>query len=239
MKTEPAKTKDFKFKQFHICGGLSGMPVSTDGVLLGAWASFSDPEKILDIGTGTGLLALMCAQRFAKAEITALDIDDNAIAAASTNFNNSHWTDRLQLILQDVLEFEPSYKFDAIICNPPYFNTGEQSSVSQRAKARHTDTLNHKSLLARCHRLLTKEGRACFILPLFEGETFLSMASEANWNVAKVCRVRPNENKPTSRLLIELSKQTIATEETELSIRSQDGYSEKFTALTKAFYLKM
>lgn len=106
------------------------MPVSTDGVMLGAWANCPSQSKILDIGTGTGLLALMCAQRFPNAQITALDIEISAIEAAQKNFTQSPWSDRLCVRHTDVLQFESEQRFEHIICNPPYFNSGEQSKQS-------------------------------------------------------------------------------------------------------------
>ena len=181
MKSERFQTKGFKFKQFSIHGGESGMPVSTDGVMLGAWANCSPQSKILDIGTGTGLLALMCAQRFPAVEITALDIEISAIEAAQHNFTQSPWSDRLYIQHADVLQFEPTHHFEHIICNPPYFNSGEQSKQSQRATARHTDSLQHAALLKRCHELLTEEGTASFVLPIIEGERFIAMAQQQGW----------------------------------------------------------
>ena len=239
MKSERIQTKGFKFKQFSIHGGESGMPVSTDGVMLGAWANCTPQNKILDIGTGTGLLALMCAQRFPSAQITALDIEITAIEAAKQNFAQSPWSDRLSLHHSDVLQFEPEHRFERIICNPPYFNNGEQSKQSQRATARHTDTLQHSALLNRCHELLTEEGTANFVLPITEGEQFITMALQQGWHLSRLCRVQPSQKKPVHRLLFELAKQACDTQETYLIIHSSQGYSDDFIQLTREFYLKM
>ncbi|MEF1310186.1 tRNA1(Val) (adenine(37)-N6)-methyltransferase [Vibrio mytili] len=239
MKSDTFKTKSFKFKQFFIEGGESGMPVSTDGVMLGAWIQCSQEADILDIGTGTGLLALMCAQRFKHAQITALDIECSAIQAATKNVAQSPWSDRLTVLHSDVLHFTPSRLFQRIICNPPYFNSGEQSKQSQRATARHTDSLRHDQLLQCCFHLLEKDGTASFVLPVTEGMQFIDIALNQGWYLGRLCRVQPSERKPVHRLLIELTKQPNDTQETHMLIHSSSGYSDDFIRLTRAFYLKM
>ncbi len=239
MKNKKLKTKGFNFKQFCIEGGESGMPVSTDGVMLGAWIQSPNDAKILDIGTGTGLLALMCAQRFTEAEITAVDIELTAVAAAQKNMAQSPWSDRVSVHHTDILHFTPTHSFQRIICNPPYFNSGEQSKHSQRATARHTDTLGHNALLQRCYHLLDDEGRASFVLPITEGEQFIELALNQGWYLSRICRVQPSEKKPVHRLLFELSKRPCDLQTSHLIIRSNDGYSDDFIQLTREFYLKM
>lgn len=233
------KTKSFEFKQFKIDGGYSGMPVSTDGVLLGAWMDLTECVSLLDVGTGTGLLSLMCAQRKPTLSIEAIDIEKNAIAAANFNFLSSPWSDRITLHHNDVLKHQFAHKFDAIICNPPYFNSGEQAANSARALARHTDSLNHTHLLERCWSLLTPKGCASFVLPIVEGEQFIAIALSLGWSVKRCCSIKPTANKPVSRLLFELSKQSVATQYQNLTIHQATGYSSEFIDLTKDFYLKM
>lgn len=233
------KTKNFSFKQFSITGGYSGMPVSTDGVLLGAWMPLESISHLLDIGTGTGLLSLMCAQRSSIIKITAVEVDKHAIEAAKTNFKQSPWSQRIELIAGDVLSHCFEQKFDAIICNPPYFNSGEQSKSEQRATARHTDTLSHKQLLERCQNLLTESGYACFVLPIVEGEIFIELAEATGWHLKTRIDVKPTENKPVSRLLITLSKTPCTNQQQALQIHQDGGYSQDFIALTRDFYLKM
>ncbi|WP_372377854.1 tRNA1(Val) (adenine(37)-N6)-methyltransferase [Vibrio natriegens] len=239
MNNEKHKTKSFKFKQFFIEGGESGMPVSTDGVMLGAWVESPEEAEILDIGTGTGLLALMCAQRFSRAKITAVDIEATAIDAAQKNFTHSSWQERLSVFHADVLTFTPSQLFQRIICNPPYFNSGEQSKQSQRATARHTDSLRHDALLYRCYQLLEEDGKASFVLPVTEGEQFIELALQQGWYLSRLCRVQPSERKPVHRVLFELAKQPCDTKISHLIIHSSDGYSDDFVQLTREFYLKM
>lgn len=215
------------------------MPVSTDGVLLGAWADLTSARHILDIGTGTGLLALMCAQRFTDAVISAIDINQQAITAAAKNFAASPWHTRLTLLQGDILHYRPEHPIDAIICNPPYFTSGEQSSVSQRAQARHADSLDHALLLGRCHALLPEHGKACFILPKTEGEAFIELARQQALFLSACCAVRTTESKPVSRLLLEFRPKSAEVRHSELTIHGQNGYSDDFIALTRHFYLKM
>ncbi len=231
--------KYFAFKQFAIWDGKAGMPVSTDGVLLGAWADIDNKLNILDIGTGTGLLALMCAQRNPTAQITAMDIDANAISAAQANFNRSHWQPRLKLLQGDVLCLDIKQKFSAIICNPPYFTSGQTTDNQSRATARHHHSLPHQALLQRCQQLLTDTGCANFILPLEEGEQFIQQAQLIGFSLKRYCQVKTTANKSVQRLLIELSQQVVPCQYSELTIHAQQGYSAEFIALTQDFYLKM
>ncbi|KLN64210.1 tRNA1(Val) (adenine(37)-N6)-methyltransferase [Vibrio sp. VPAP30] len=233
------KTKDFDFKQFTIYGGYSGMPVSTDGVLLGAWVELSKSAHLLDIGTGTGLLSLMCAQRHSSLIIEAIDIDVHAIEAAQVNFSRSSWQKRLALHQGDILQYKFTRQFDRIICNPPYFNSGEQARNATRATARHTGTLTHKALLLRCKQLLTNKGKASFVLPKLEGEQFVQLAKTQDWHVSRLCQIKATERKEVSRLLIELTKFPTATVRESLTIHTDQGYSDTFIELTKDFYLKM
>ncbi|EGA67339.1 tRNA1(Val) (adenine(37)-N6)-methyltransferase [Vibrio brasiliensis] len=233
------KTKSFEFKQFKIEGGYSGMPVSTDGVMLGAWIDLAGYKSLLDIGTGTGLLALMCAQRSHLLNIEAIDIEQNAIEAAQANFDASAWSDRLTLHHADVLKHPFKHSFEAIICNPPYFNSGEQAANSSRAVARHTSTLEHSRLLKRCWSLLSDNGCASFVLPIVEGEQFIDIAKTQGWQLKRHCSIQPTPNKPVSRILFELSKQPVTTHFEQLTIHQDNGYSAEFIDLTKDFYLKM
>lgn len=239
MNNKIHKTKGFSFKQFSIEGGECGMPVSTDGVLLGAWCHLRNAAHILDIGTGTGLLALMCAQRQANATIWALDIEESAAVTAQINAANSPWAERIHIELGDINAVTYPVPFDVIVCNPPYFNSGEQSKTQQRATARHTDSLSHLALLTRCKALISAQGRASFILPVVEGEAFIQLAQQQGWSLSRLCRVKPTEQKAENRLLIELSLQACQTEYQQLTIRDTQGYSDDFIALTKDFYLKM
>lgn len=239
MNKKIKQTKGFCFKQFEIDGGQCGMPVSTDGVMLGAWAEVEHCMHLLDIGTGTGLLALMCAQRTQNTQIWGVDIDENAAITAQLNVANSPWAERIQIELGDINNISYPHQFDAIICNPPYFKTGAQSELQQRATARHTDSLNHLALLERCASLLTDDGKASFILPEVEGREFIALAREVGFCLSRLCEVKPTESKDVSRLLFELSKHHTECQHQQLTIHSKEGYSDAFIALTRDFYLKM
>lgn len=243
--------KGFTFKQFHIDDGGCGMPVSTDGVLLGAWAPLPRQGHIVDIGTGSGLLALMAAQRTAAfpCSISAIELDNDAAKAAAHNFTASPWADRLQCIPQDIVQWmisQPAHSADAIICNPPYFNSGRQADCQARATARHTDSLTHGTLLTVIRHLLTPTGTASIILPEYEGRQLLHSAAEYSLRCQRLCLVKSTGKKPVSRLLVALSPVKCnrpITEETDreeqLCIHENGQYSPDFIALTRDFYLKL
>ncbi len=215
------------------------MAVSTDGVMLGAWADLQDATNLLDIGTGTGLLALMAAQRNANAQITALDIDAQAIAAASDNISHSPWSGRITLQQCDATQAYFPPVFERIICNPPYFLSGVTAQRPERALARHCHHLSHDTLLANCAAWLTENGHASLILPVVEGQAFIVKAAQYGLFLRRLCQVKPTANKAANRLLFELAKAPQQCEETALIIRENGEYSAEFTALTKDFYLKM
>lgn len=231
--------KSFTFKQFHIEIGACGMPVSTDGILLGSWANIHNCGTLLDIGTGTGLLSLMCAQRNATTHVHAIELMPIAAEMARFNFSQSPWENRLTLIHQDVLTYQSESKYDAIICNPPYFNTGEQSLKGERSTARHTDSLPFEQLLQQCKTLISPRGRASFILPTIEGEQFIDIAKHHEFYLTKLTKIKTTEKKSPTRLLIEISLFPYNYQENTLTIHHKNGYSEDFIKLTKPFYLNM
>ncbi|MGO1297281.1 MAG: tRNA1(Val) (adenine(37)-N6)-methyltransferase [Vibrio sp.] len=232
--------KIFRFKKFTLkIPHQIGMPISTDGVLLGAWALSGSQSRILDIGTGSGLLAMMCAQRHSKANIEAIELEVNAYHTASCNFLQSPWSERLHSHHADILTWQSSSLFSGIICNPPYFNAGKSSENRSRAQARHTNSLPHESLLEQCRQLLMPSGTAAFILPTIEGEQFIQTAQENGWFMQRCCYVAMTEKKSASRILLELTLQPTKTVHETLVIRHNGQYTQAFTALTRDFYLKM
>lgn len=149
------KTLDvFQFKQFSVRHAKSGMKVGTDSVLLGAWADFVARNRILDVGAGTGILALMAAQRNADAMVDAVEIDAVAAEEALQNAENSAWGGRIKIFECDFLRFESGSKYDYIVSNPPFFDSGERAPDARRAMARHTDTLPFSEFFGRCKSLL-------------------------------------------------------------------------------------
>ena len=230
----------FFFKKFAISAFGCGMPVSTDGILLGSWAYQKNTGTILDIGSGTGLLSLMMAQRFEQAQITAIDIDAKAVLATSNNVADSAWKNRINVFHSDIVEWQKgAQKYDLIICNPPYFNHGEQAKDAHRATARHTDSLSHNALIRALKQLLNEHGSAHLILPTYEAEQFMLKAEMYQLYCARKLKVRTTAQKPVSRILFSLAHEKFECKQDDLTIHTEQNYSQDFIALTKDFYLKM
>jgi len=217
------------------------MKVGTDGTLLGAWATLDHPDgRILDIGTGTGLIALMMAQRFPQAQVTAIDIDEGAVGQASDNVRQSPFAERIQVCQADVNSFESAEKYDAIVCNPPYFNNALTCPDNQRTQARHTLSLSYRQLMVAAHRLLHHEGVFSVIIP---SDFFRQLESEAHlagFFLSRVYGVHTIEGKSVKRYLIELRKhpQKEVINEDVLIEESPNVRSEWYRELTKDFYIK-
>lgn len=234
----------FTFKQFHIDDLHCGMPVSTDGVILGAWAPLAQAKQILDIGAGSGLLSLMAAQR-SLGRITAVELEEKAAAACQYNMAHSPWADRLSIIHSDIQDFcqQPQYHnyFDHIICNPPYFEHGPQAKDSHRAMARHTDSLGFAPLLSVISQCLSSHGYASLILPSQSMPRFKASLALSKLHPVEQVQVKSVANKAANRVLLLLSKDKQKDyRESELTIRGIDGhYTNQMIELTKDFYLKL
>lgn len=242
--SENIKTKKpFQFKQFSVNQEDCTMKVGTDGVLLGAWADVSGAKKVLDIGTGTGVIALMMAQRLPEAEIHAVEISEEACAVAEQNFAESKWSDRLKSFNFPVQDFAKmtDHRYDLIVSNPPFFSGGTFSSNEDKNLMRHTVRLPNGDLLNAVRRLLNRSGRFVMILPYIEGLRFEEMARQYHFYVTKKTSVLPVEGKPVERLLLEFAYEEQALEEQSLIIETDTRhvYTEDYIALTKDFYLKM
>jgi len=218
------------------------MKVGTDGVLLGAWADVENTSNILDIGTGSGLIALMLAQR-SKANITAIDIDKNAVIQAKKNAENSQWANRMKVIESDLMEFSNStnQQFDLIVSNPPYFKNSLETPELARTIARHATTDFHNQIIISSLKLLSDNGKLCLILPISEGNECIRFAQSNGLNCSKKITVYPKFNSDAKRLLIELSKQETTCFESEITIESpvRHCYTNEFITLVKDFYLKL
>lgn len=231
----------FQFKQFTVFHDKCAMKVGADGVTLGAWADVSDTETILDVGCGSGLIALMLAQR-CDAEITAIDIDENCIIQTKENVDKSPWDNRINVIHTSFQDFADRFsgRFDLIVSNPPFFVNSLKNPSESRSNARHTDTLPHSDLLKNAKKILAEKGRFCLILPVTEGEEFIEMAIKEGLFIARKIFVFPNDKKPAKRLLIEFRREKFACETGKIKIEKSRGiYNEEYAELVKDFYLKL
>lgn len=233
--------KGFTFKQFHIDHSRCAMKVGTDGTLLGAWATLPANGRILDIGTGTGLIAIMAAQRTVEACITAIDIDPDCITQAQENATASPWSERINIVHTPLQEFATDEKFDVIVSNPPYFVDSFLSPNAARSTARHTDTLSFNELTQGVLRLLSREGHFALILPQPEMARFLT-AARGRLYVTRRCEVWSTPTSGVRRIMSELSiippAKPPQTEKLVIEDNGPQGYSEEYRALTRDFYLK-
>ncbi len=231
----------FRFKQFTVLQEQASFRVTTDSVLLGAWALIEDAGTILDIGTGTGLLALMAAQRSA-ARIIAIEPDRNSFVQAGLNFIASPWKERITLLNIPVQEFQPGTGtgFDAIITNPPYFLDSLLNPDKNKALTRHAVTLSQADLLDVAARLLNPGGSLHLVLPVTEAERFLSLTMTYGLFCTRRMLVKPTPALPPSRVLMTLGRKaaTCTEEELVIEIGGRHVYSDEYVSLTKDFYLK-
>jgi len=230
----------FKFKQFAVRHAKSAMKVGTDGVLLGAWADATDCQTILDIGSGTGLIALMLAQRNDKAQIDAVEPDKDAFVEMQENFGASPWAGRLTAIEGRIQELNLSKKYDLIVSNPPFFISGTKSPDQQRHSVRHNHNLSHDELIKFTAELIGENGKACFILPMQEGVDFIAKASKLRLHLTKQTDFISREGKTCERLLLEFQKRPKkAVNNTLIHYAHSNEWSENYKALTRDFYLKL
>ena len=230
----------FTFKQFTIRHDRCAMKVGTDGVLLGAWTNVNHSRRILDIGTGTGLIALMLAQRCPQAYITAIDIDAEAVSQAQENVKSSPWADRVEVIRQDICHYPTEQRFDTIVSNPPYFIDSLKCPDDQRNTARHNDTLDAERLLSSVTRLLSADGRFSIILPAEQTDMLIQTARIQGLYPSRQTAVITRPGLPPKRILMEFQKTGKAFQTDELVIElERHVYSEGYIALTREFYLKM
>lgn len=230
----------FTFQKFTIHQDRCAMKVGTDGVLLGAWAHGG--KRILDIGTGTGLVAIMMAQRFADAHVTAVEIDHNAALQACNNANCSPFASRIGIVETSIQNFEVygTQLFDSIVSNPPFFTDSLKNPDSQRATARHADTLPYRDLFTAVKRLLAEDGEFSAIIPSNCLTSFIAEAYLAHLVPIRRLAIRTTPRKQPKRLLVSFghtSSESNATNE-ELCLMNPDGSrSDWYINLTSDFYL--
>lgn len=229
----------FRFKHFSIEDSLSAMKIGTDGVLLGAWADVAQSRHILDAGTGTGLIALMAAQRSAQARIVAVDIVEAATEEARSNVAMSQWRERIEVVQHDLRTFDCDTKFDHIVSNPPFFSEPQLPSDLARSVARHTTTLEYDDIVSLAERLLIEGGKLSVILPFDCGARMRSVAFGRLWLSRQTDVITTEGDKPR-RVLMEftLQEQPMMPRCDELTIRDARGeYTQKYRQLTEEFYL--
>ncbi len=230
----------FKFKQFTINQDKTAMKVGTDGVLLGVLTTPSNtPKHILDIGTGTGLVALMLAQRFQTSLIDAVEIDKEAFEQASENFTKSPFADRLHSYLSDIKYFTSSYSYDLIVSNPPYFINSLKAPDIQRTLARHTDSLPFSILANSVSRLLSSNGLCFVIIPFDIVRTLTNIFCSNKLYPHSILTISHNEKKQPKRAVISFGfDKTEHVAESQLFIEKSPGnYSNEFQTLVEPFYL--
>jgi len=240
MNKEATTFKDpFRFKSFTVEQDNAAMKVGTDGVLLGAWVNVEGVQRILDIGTGTGLIALMSAQRCLSADIDAVEISADACAIANLNFQSSDWSDRINLHSTPIQDYETDTAYDLIICNPPFFTGGTLSSSDERNKVRHTVKLPNGDLIRAVRRLLSPDGSFSVVLPLIEGLRFKEMAESSGFYCRKMTEVKGHVDKDVERLLLTFKKSSGICKVDELSINQSSkrhDYTPQYVEMVKDFY---
>lgn len=231
----------FHFKQFSIQQGETAMKVGTDGVLLGAWvAEGLMGKKVLDIGTGTGIIAIMLAQKNPEAQIDAIERDEKAFRQASGNVAICPWSNNIHVYHIDLAQYvlSSTYTYDTIVCNPPYFIKGWQVDHPGRKLARDAEHLPHDLLIDASKQLLTADGNLWIVLPKQEGELFITAALQKQLYCGNKTLVFTKPGIDAKRLLLRFSKQKTDTQENALLIADeQNNYTDAYKSLTKDFYL--
>ena len=233
----------FTFKQFFVAHDRCAMKVGTDGILLGAWAPVAGVKRILDIGSGSGLLALMLAQRTeASVTIDAVELDMSAAQQASENMAESPWASRVRVECADILIWatEQTARYDLIVSNPPYYEPGVECATPEREQARYTGSLDHQALLVSAANLISEEGFFCVVLPERTGNAFIKKAQGIGWHLRLRTDIADTEGRLPHRVLLALSPKEGECFSDRMVIRGPDQrYSEDYTALTQPIYLFM
>ena len=240
----------FQFKQFTIHQDRTAMKVGTDGVLLGAWAPIApQATRLLDIGTGTGLIALMLAQRIEQRQphIDAIDIDQSSVEQATKNIQRSPFAKHIATHHTSLQDYAPHEKYDAIVCNPPYFVASLKCPDAARTQARHTDSLSFDDLLEHSARLLQPGGSLSVVLPVNEGNQLIHLAPQYGFSLTHLTEVHPTPTAPPKRLLLQfvmqnsqLNHSSLLISHSSLTIEiARHQYTPEYIALTREFYLKM
>lgn len=229
----------FQFKQFTIQQDRCALKVGTDGMVLGAWAVVEGARRILDIGTGTGLLALIAAQRNTTAWIDAVEIDDASAEQAAENAATSPWRDRVRVHRMDVRRMKSDEPYDLIICNPPFYAGEMDSPDARKGLAKHSGELTFEELVKAVSRLIASDGRFACIIPMNREAELLKLAWDADLPVIRRCELRYLEVRPPKRVLLELSPSRTALQREELVVEHTPGvFTGAYRALLSELMLK-
>ena len=229
----------FRFKKFTVWHDRCAMPVGTDGVLLGAWAELGRAMRILDVGTGSGLIALMAAQRNESAAIVGIDVDDASISQAVENVSSSPFSGRIEILHEDVRSFRPSELFDAIICNPPFYTEAILPPDEGRCVARNTASLGFGELVSSASVLLADQGFFNVIIPTQAESSFISLCLMSRLYVHRRCYVRTTVRKDAKRVMITFSKSVCTNPSSDVLVLSDKDSrrTREYADLTREFYL--
>jgi tRNA1Val (adenine37-N6)-methyltransferase len=234
--------KYFQFKQFRIDQHHAAMKVNTDGVLIGAWTQVDNVKNVLDIGTGTGLIALMLAQR-CSAAITGIEIELKAAEEAAQNAQHSKWSERITILPVSFQQFvlTTELRFDLIVSNPPFFSNSAKNTNPDLSLARHNHSLPFGDIISGAYKILTSDGRLSLILPFSEASGFILKAQKQGLFLHRITGVKPFPDKNKNRVLIEFGRQPCEITENEISVydHSKKEYTPEFKLLTRDFYLKL
>jgi tRNA1Val (adenine37-N6)-methyltransferase len=229
----------FSFKQFTIRQDRSAFKVGTDGVILGAYTDIKGAEKTLDIGSGTGLIAIMIAQR-SEGEIFALEPDKDSFDQLQVNINECRWRDRIHGVNASLRDYDPGFRFSLIVSNPPYFINSIRNPDARKASARHNDTLSHEELLIGVNRLLENEGCFEVIMPYAEGNVLIASAPGYGLYCNKILKIKPSPVSEVRRVVLTFNR--FRSKQTEKFLTIEHGprhdFTEEYRALTGDFYLK-
>ncbi len=234
----------FQFKQFSVKQDQCAMKVGTDGVLLGAWIQYKGiPDTILDVGSGTGVISLMLAQRYSNSEIEAIEIDQNAYQQAVDNFENAPWADRLfcfHASFQEYFQEVEDLTYDLIISNPPFFSSSQKSNDESRNIARFEEALPFEHLFYGASKLLNDQGNFALIIPFDKEKQAIEIAERMHLHPQRITRVKGKSESPIKRSLMQFGFEKKAVDISELVIEiSRHKYTAEYIDLVKDFYLKL
>lgn len=229
------KNEVFHFKKFSVFHSVNAQKVSTDSVLLGAWSEIGEGRRILDIGTGCGVLSLMIAQRFPESEIIAIEQEKDFSEEATENFLSSIYNNQIMSIHGNVLDLEESRLFDHLICNPPYFENSLLSENAIRNKARHIDNLKTEDLFRISKQLLNFNGKLSLVVPYRNMNSYLENAHRFGFSLSRECKVKHTPVSDFSLWLAEFSIDKYETKSEILIIKNENDYSSQYESLLRDF----